>query len=160
MQEPTSSLAAPSAPQASAQAEAPSTEEPNAQVEAPSMEKPASSLAARSAQRSLALIPYMPSHAPKGYTRLEAVQLPVDFDFPAYLPLSSASGDVPLLALKRHSTAELEPMIDPQVKLTFLVPCRAALRGAFPLNGTYFQVNAPDPPCLLPPPFANAALSA
>jgi hypothetical protein len=92
---------------------------------------------------------------------LEAVQLPVDFEFPAYLPLSSASGDVPLLALVRSdSTAELEPEIEPQVKLTFLVPCRAALRGAFPLNGTYFQVNAPEPPCVPRSPFANAALSA
>jgi hypothetical protein len=27
------------------------------------------------------------------------------------------------------------------VRGTLLVPCRTAMKGSFPLNGTYFQVN-------------------
>ncbi|KAK9835034.1 hypothetical protein WJX81_005688 [Elliptochloris bilobata] len=43
-------------------------------------------------------------------------------------------GDLPILAL--HGRAGVG-----QLRLALLVPCRPAMRGRFPLNGTYFQVN-------------------
>lgn len=39
------------------------------------------------------------------------------------------------------SCTNMRDLNDKSIKGTLLIPCRTAMRGSFPLNGTYFQVN-------------------
>jgi hypothetical protein len=64
---------------------------------------------------------------------------------PPYLPLAIQGAQAPFLVAV-HPLAESEQgceRMEDDVRITFLIPIRAALRGAFPLNGTYFQVSIP-----------------